>query len=44
MGRYHKLTLTEFTNKILACQNDDMLSETGLICWKIQEAFKKEAL
>ena len=29
---------------ILACQNGDMLSETGLLCLKIQEAFEKEAL
>ena len=40
----HKLTQIEFTNAILACQNDDMLSETGLLCLKIQEAFEKEAL
>ena len=38
----HKLTQIEFTNAILACQNDDMLSETGLLCLKIQEAFKKK--
>ena len=38
----HKLTQIELTNAILACQNDDMLSETGLLCLKIQEAFKKE--
>ena len=29
---------------IFACQNGDMLSETGLLCLKIQEAFEKEAL
>ena len=39
----HKLTQTELTNAILACQNDDMLSETGLLCLKIQEAFEKGA-
>ena len=40
----HKFTQIELTNAILACQNDDMLSETGLLCLKIQEAFEKEAL
>ena len=40
----HKLTQIELPNAILACQNDDMLSETGLLCLKIQEAFDKEAL
>ena len=40
----HKLTQIEFTNANLACQNDDMLSEIGLLCLKIQEAFEKEAL
>ena len=39
-----KLTQIELTKAILACQNDDMLSETGLLCLKIQEAFEKEAL
>ena len=39
----HKLTQTELTNAILACQNDGMLSETGLLCLKIQEAFEKGA-
>ena len=29
---------------ILACQNDDMLSEAELLCSEIQEAFEKEAL
>ena len=29
---------------IFACQNGDVLSETGLLCLKIQEAFEKEAL
>ena len=38
----HKLTQIELTNAILACQNDDMLSETGLLCLKIQEALEKE--
>ena len=36
----HKITQIELTN---ACQNDDMLSKTGLLCLKIQ-AFEKEAL
>ena len=40
----HKLRQIELTKTILACQNDDMVSETGLLCLKIQEAFKKEAL
>ena len=40
----HKLTQIKLTKAILACQNDDMLSETGLLCLKIQEAFEKEAL
>ena len=40
----HKLTQIEFTNTILACQNDGKISETGLLCSKIQEAFEKEAL
>ena len=40
----HKLTQIELTNAILTCQNDDMLSETRLLCLKIQEAFEKEAL
>ena len=40
----HKLTQIEFTSAIMACQNDKMLSETGLLGLKIQEAFKKEAL
>ena len=34
----------EFTKTILACQNDDMLSETGLLCLKIHEVSEKEAL
>ena len=40
----HKHTQIEFINAILACQNDVILSETGLLCLKIQEAFKKGAL
>ena len=40
----HKLAQIELTKAILACQNDDMLSETGLLYLKIQEAFEKEAL
>ena len=40
----HKLTQIELPNAILACQNDDMLSETGLLCLKIQKAFEKKAL
>ena len=40
----HKLTQIELPNAILACQNDDMLSETGLLCLKVQEAFENEAL
>ena len=39
-----KLTQIELTKAIFACQNDNMLSETGLLCLKIQEAFEKEAL
>ena len=38
----HKLTQIELPNAILACQNDDMLSETGLLCFKMQEDFEKE--
>ena len=40
----HKLRQIELTNTISACQNDDMLSETGLLCLKIQETFEKEGL
>ena len=40
----HKITQIEFSNAISAFQNDDILSETGLLCLKIQEAFVKEAL
>ena len=40
----HKITQIEFTNAISACQNDDILSEAGLLCLKIQEAFIKEVL
>ena len=40
----HKLTQIELIKAILECQNDDMLSETGLLCLKIQDAFEKEAL
>ena len=40
----HKLTQIELTNAILPCQNDYMLSETGLLCLKVQEAFENEAL
>ena len=40
----HKLTQIEIINTILGYQNDDMLSETGLLCLTIQEAFEKEAL
>ena len=40
----HKLTQIELTNAILACQNDDMLSETGLLCLKIHEVSEKKAL
>ena len=40
----YKPTQIELTNAILTCQNDDMLSETGLLCLKILETFEKEAL
>ena len=40
----HKQTQIDFINAIWACQSDGILSETGLLCLKIQEAFKKEAL
>ena len=40
----HKLTQIELTKAILECQDDDMLSETGLLCLKIQDAFEKEVL
>ena len=35
----HKLTQIERTNEILARQNEDMLSETGLLYLKLQGAF-----
>ena len=40
----HKLTQLELSKAILACQNDDMLIETGMLCLKIQETFEDEAL
>ena len=39
-----KLSLEEFCKTILACQNDDMVTETGILCLKIQETYQNEAL
>ena len=34
-----KLSQEEFCKTILACQNDDMITETGIFCLKIQETY-----
>ena len=39
-----KLTKHQFCMAILACQNNDMITETGLLCHKIQEVFELVAL
>ena len=43
-----KLSQEEFCTKaipaILACQNDDMIIETGVLCLKIQETYQKEGM
>ena len=39
-----KLSPEEFCKAILACQNDDMITETGILCLKIQETYQNEAL
>ena len=39
-----KLSREEFGKAILACQNDDMIIETGILCLKIQETYQNESL
>ena len=33
----------EFCKAIIACQNDEMITETGILCLKIQETYQNEA-
>ena len=40
----HKLSQEELCKAILECQNDDMITVTGTLCLKIQQAFENEAL
>ena len=37
-----KLSQEEFCKAILACQNDDMITETGVLCLKIQETYQTQ--
>ena len=37
-----KLLQEELCKAILACQNDDMITETGILCLKIQETYQNE--
>ena len=39
-----KLSQEEFCKVILACQNDEMVTETGVLCLKIQETYQSEAM
>ena len=39
-----KLSQEELSKTILACQNDDMITETGILYLKIQETYQNEAL
>ena len=39
-----KLSQEEFCKAILPCQNDDMITETGILCLKIQEIYQNEPL
>ena len=38
-----KLSQKEFCKATLACQNDDMITDTGILCLKIQETYQSEA-
>ena len=40
----NKISNEEFCRAILSCQNDDIASHVGLLCLKIQEVFKEQAL
>ena len=42
--RIEKLSNEELCRAILSCQNDDLLVETGILCFKIQETFEAVAL
>ena len=39
-----KLSQKEFCKAILAYQNDDMITVTGILCLKIKEIYQNEAL
>ena len=39
-----KLSQKKFCKAILACKNDDMMTETGILCLKIQETYQNETL
>ena len=39
-----KLSQEEFCRANLACQNDDMITETEILCLKIQETYQNEAV
>ena len=39
-----KLSQEKLFKAILTCQNDDMMTETGILCLKIQETYKTKTL
>ena len=39
-----QITSEELCKAIVGCQNDNMLNDTGNLCYRIQEVFKNQAL